>query len=197
MNSLIVYPEGIFYIKKELIEENTYFLIVCEFNKDTGESRELYRCTEILRYGGYHLFYDADQKGYCFSGDNGSYALSINGIPTKISAVDGKLYYQPQFMNCVSVMDLSTGEYYEIIPPEKSRINDYTVFNGKIYLIVDHELYCYEDGKVRFLSELNIDQIYSGPDALYVYAGGASDSYDFNLAKVTVNDNGVFLRDIT
>ncbi len=199
MRYLYVSSEGIFYIKNKNVD-GVLYPYVYNFDKNTGESKQLYMSNCIINIDEYYLAYNAAENNtdYYWTNNAAEYHIKLNGIPSCQCAAEGKYYYQPQFiLSTLCAFDLTTGEYHEMVYSESGAIRDYTVFNGEIYVSAGPRGSLFKWNNNEF-EDLNIDNmffeyLYSGPDAVYALL---STSLGYDFMEIRVTGEGVTVKSI-
>ncbi|MBD5104637.1 MAG: hypothetical protein HDT47_07210 [Ruminococcaceae bacterium] len=212
IRELHVNDKGIFYIDAD---ENNKFTAY-QFDESTGKGTPKYHSLSVHDLNGYHICFKPGEEKLEFylTNNEETYKLPVKDIPRYDCIVNGKYYYRPQFEHSLIAVDLAEGKSEEIPIPNDMYMDDYTVFDGTVYMILDSTLFklCggelkkleYIDDKLSF-SVLNnfayISHIFSGSNAMYtlVEFSDESDENVYDFAEIILNDDGetYYIKSIT
>lgn len=207
---LHVNDKGIFYIGADGNNKVSVF----RFDESTGKGTPMYHSTSVLELNGYYICYKPSEKEFenYITNNEEAYRLPINNAPRCDCIVNGKYYYKPQSERSLFTVDLASGKSEKIPIPDDMPIDDYTVFNGTLYIISSHHLYKLCDGELKKLeyvnkklpfialnNSANIYTLFSAPNAMYTlveYYEGDDSMYDFT--EIILNDDDTYdLKNIT
>lgn len=211
IRELRVTDEGIFYIGKD--ENNK--VTVYQFDESAGEGTPKYHSFSINAVNGYHIcFKPAEEKFELFLTNNEeAYILPVKDIPRYDCIVNGKYYYKPQSESSLLTIDLVTGKNEELPLPADMCMDDYTVFDGTVYVISDsREMFKIRGSEVKKLELLddkyqavsnnvaNISHLFSGPNAMYTMVEYRDEENEpiYDFAEIVLTDeNAYYLKKIT